>query len=118
MELIPQALLRKYIMYARDNMHPKLNDISTERISKLFSEMRKESLATGSIAITVRHVESMIRMSEAHAKLHLRNYVTDDDVSAATRVMLECFINTQKASIMRQMRRVYLNTSFSSYKRF
>lgn len=48
----------------------------------------------------------MIRMAEAHAKLHLRNYVTDGDVSAATRIMLECFINTQKASVMRQMKKV------------
>lgn len=54
----------------------------------------------------------MIRMAEAHAKLHLRNYVTDDDVSAATRIMLECFINTQKASIMRQMRKVCKNRAF------
>lgn len=29
---------------------------------------------TGSIPITVRHVESMIRMAEAHAKMHLRRY--------------------------------------------
>lgn len=50
----------------------------------------------------------MIRMAEAHAKLHLRNFVTEDDVNAATRIMLECFINTQKASVMRQMRKVYI----------
>ncbi|KAK6029004.1 MCM2/3/5 family protein [Ostertagia ostertagi] len=63
--------------------------------------------ATGSVAITVRHVESMIRLSEAHAKLHLRAFVNDEDVQAATRIMLESFINTQKASIMRQMRKTF-----------
>lgn len=51
----------------------------------------------------------MIRMAEAHAKIHLRNFVSDDDVNAAARVMLECFINTQKASIMRQMKKVFFN---------
>jgi DNA replication licensing factor MCM2 len=45
-------------------------------------------------------------MAEAHAKLHLREFVTDDDVNEATKIMLQCFINTQKASIMRQMRKV------------
>ena len=62
--------------------------------------------ATGSIPITVRHIESMIRMSEAHARMHLREYVNDDDVNMAVRIMLESFIATQKFSIMRGMRKV------------
>lgn len=45
-------------------------------------------------------------MAEAHAKLHLRSYVTNDDINEATKIMLQCFINTQKASIMRQMKKV------------
>lgn len=48
----------------------------------------------------------MIRMAEAHAKMHLRTFVNDDDVAAAMRTMLQCFINTQKASVMRQMKKV------------
>lgn len=62
--------------------------------------------ATGSIPITVRHIESMIRMAEANAKMHLREYVTEDDVNMAIRVMLESFIDTQKFSVMRNMRKV------------
>ena len=48
----------------------------------------------------------MIRMAEAHARMHLREYVTDDDVNMAIRVMLESFIDTQKFSVMRQMKKV------------
>lgn len=62
--------------------------------------------ATGSIPITVRHIESMIRMAEAHARMHLRDYVVEDDVNMAIRVMLESFIDTQKFSVMRSMRKV------------
>jgi len=54
----------------------------------------------------VRHIESMIRMAEAHAKMHLREYVGEDDVNMAIRIMLESFIETQKYSVMTQMRRV------------
>lgn len=50
----------------------------------------------------------MIRMAEAHAKMHLRDYVREDDVNMAIRVMLESFIDTQKFSVMRSMRKVRL----------
>lgn len=62
--------------------------------------------ATGSIPITVRHIESVIRMAEAHARMHLRDYVMEDDVNMAIRVMLESFVDTQKFSVMRGMRKV------------
>lgn len=48
----------------------------------------------------------MIRLAEAHARMHLRDYVIDDDVNMAMRVMLESFIDTQKFSVMRTMRKV------------
>lgn len=96
-------MLRKYIQYAKDKVHPKLSNIPDEKVAKLYSDLRRESMvrilrtahrakcrfaqATGSVPITVRHVESMIRMAEAHAKMHLRRYVTDDDVDIAMRTM-------------------------------
>ena len=61
---------------------------------------------TGSIPITVRHIESIIRVAEAHARIHLREYVLEDDVNMAIRVQLESFIDTQKFAVMRNMRKV------------
>ena len=55
---------------------------------------------TGSIPITVRHIESIIRIAEAHAQMHLREYVHSDDVDMAIRVMLESFIDTQKCNML------------------
>ncbi|KAE9552844.1 hypothetical protein FO519_003957 [Halicephalobus sp. NKZ332] len=107
-KLIPQNLLRKYIIFARNNIHPKLEEKAMDRLNGVYADLRKEAQSTGSVAITVRHIESMIRMSEAHAKLHLRSYVNDDDVNAAIRIMLESFIQTQKASVMRQMRKHFI----------
>ncbi|KAG7268392.1 hypothetical protein CRUP_016266 [Coryphaenoides rupestris] len=49
----------------------------------------------------------MIRLAEAHARLHLRDYVLEDDVNMAIRVMLESFIDTQKFSVMRSMRKTF-----------
>lgn len=40
----------------------------------------------------MRHIESIIRMSEANARMHLREIVRDEDVNLAISVMLEGFI--------------------------
>ncbi|XP_043934476.1 DNA replication licensing factor MCM2 [Protopterus annectens] len=106
-EPIPQELLKKYIIYSKEKVHPKLNQMDQDKVAKMYSDLRKESMATGSIPITVRHIESMIRMAESHARMHLRDYVVEDDVNMAIRVMLESFIDTQKFSVMRSMRKTF-----------
>lgn len=78
-----------------------------DKVARLYAELRKESMRTGSIPITVRHIESIIRIAEAHARMHLREYVIDDDVNMAIRIMLESFIDTQKFSVMRNMRKAF-----------
>ncbi|XP_067855179.1 DNA replication licensing factor MCM2 [Heptranchias perlo] len=112
---IPQELLKKYIIYGKEKVHPKLNQMDQDKVAKMYSDLRKESMATGSIPITVRHIESMIRMAEAHARIHLRDYVMEDDVNMAIRVMLESFIDTQKFSVMRSMRKTF--SRYLTFKR-
>merc|ERR1711983_69358 len=114
-EKIPQDLLKKYILYARERVHPKLHDMDQEKVAKMYADLRRESMATGSIPITVRHIESMIRIAEAHAKMHLREFVSEDDVNMAMRVMLESFIDTQKYSVMKAMKKNFAR--YLSYKR-
>ncbi|ODM92016.1 DNA replication licensing factor mcm2 [Orchesella cincta] len=61
-EKLPQDLLQKYIVYAKQTCKPKLENSSldNDRVAHLYSELRRESMTTGSIPITVRHIESMI----------------------------------------------------------
>jgi len=54
----------------------------------------------------VRHIESMIRMSEAHARMHLRQHVTQEDVDMAIRVLLDSFISTQKFGVQKALQKV------------
>lgn len=61
----------------------------------MYAQLRKESYRSGGLPIAVRHLESMIRMSEAHARMHLRDRVTQADVNVAIKVMVESFISTQ-----------------------
>lgn len=73
----------------------------------MYAQLRQESFATGSLPITVRHIESVIRMSEAHARIHLRENVQEADVNVAIRMMLESFIEAQKFSVMKKMRATF-----------
>lgn len=114
-ELIDQDLLKRYIVYARDRCKPKLSEHQQETISKVYADMRRVSSETNSIPITARHIESIIRCSEAHAKMHLRNHVTTDDVRVAIRVILESFVSTQKHVIRKSMEQVF--SSYLNYNR-
>ena len=66
------------------------------------------------IAIGARHIESIIRMAEANAKMHLREIVRDDDVDMAISVMLESFIQSQKFSISRMIKKRF--ASYITYR--
>ncbi|EAN79749.1 minichromosome maintenance (MCM) complex subunit, putative [Trypanosoma brucei brucei TREU927] len=99
---LPQQLLRKYILYAKAHCHPRVSNIDANTIARLYTELRQES-KHGGVAITVRHMESVIRLSEAHARLHLRDFVRDEDVNAAISLFLRCFIQTQKYSLRSAM---------------
>ncbi|XP_014598435.1 PREDICTED: DNA replication licensing factor Mcm2 [Polistes canadensis] len=112
---IPQDLLKKYIVYAKQNVHPKLTNINQDKVAKLYSRLRQESLATGSLPITVRHIESIIRMAEASAKMHLRDHVQESDINLAIRMVLDSFVDTQKYSVMKSMRQTF--QKYLSYKK-
>lgn len=115
---ISQAFLKKYIIYARQNCHPKLHNIDDDKIAKLYGQLRRASMDTGGIPIAVRHIESLIRMSEAHAKIHLRD-VTNEDVDVAIRVMLTSFISSQKFQVKRSLEKQfqkYLNEKKDSFE--
>eukprot|EP00054_Salpingoeca_dolichothecata_P010895 m.60530 g.60530 ORF g.60530 m.60530 type:complete len:898 (+) comp19194_c0_seq2:73-2766(+) len=113
--VLSQTFLRKYLLYARQNVHPKLPSIDEDKIAQLYSELRKQADATGSIPITARHIESIIRISEAHARMHLRDHVRDDDLNMAIRVVLTSFIASQKFSVKKNIERVF--AQYLNYKK-
>ncbi|CAI5530725.1 unnamed protein product [Closterium sp. Naga37s-1] len=106
-DIIPQDILRKYVTYARQNVFPRMHDADADKIALVYADLRRQSLQGQGVPIAVRHVESMIRMSEAHARMHLRQFVTDDDVDTAIRVLLESFIGTQKYGVQRALEKSF-----------
>ncbi|CAN4090249.1 unnamed protein product [Withania somnifera] len=106
-EIIPQDLLKKYLTYAKLNVFPKLHDADLDKLTQVYAELRRESSHGQGIPIAVRHIESMIRMSEAHARMHLRQHVTQEDVDMAIRVLLESFISTQKFGVQKALQKSF-----------
>ena len=41
---LPQDLLKKYIIYAKDKVHPKLHQMDQDKIAKMYAELRRESM--------------------------------------------------------------------------
>lgn len=100
--IIPLSLLKKYILYARTKIRVKWPSTSEfNKLSSIYAEMRQKAEEGGGFPICMRHVESAMRLAEACARLHLREYVHDSDLNLAIRIILESFIGTHKFSTAR-----------------
>lgn len=113
---IPQELLRKYILYAREKCHPKLYQIDQDKVARLFADMRRESLATGAYPITVRHLEAIMRIAEAFCKMRLSEYCSAQDIDRAIAVTVESFIGSQKISCKKALSRAFAKYTLSRPK--
>jgi replicative DNA helicase Mcm len=82
---IDQDTLRKYVAYAR-NISPTMTQEAEEALHAFYLKMRKAS-SDGSMAITLRQLESLVRLAEARAKAALRTEVTAEDAEVAILMM-------------------------------
>jgi DNA helicase MCM8 len=99
---IPQALLRKYIAYARSYCKPRLTVEAARVLQTLYLVMRSEAAGGRSMPITTRQLESLVRLSQARAKADLREEVTAQDakdvvdmmqVQVNQTVILKCYMS-------------------------
>lgn len=100
---IAQDLLIKYIQYARVKVQPKLHQMDMDKVARVYADLRKESIATGSFPITVRHLESIIRIAEAFAKMRLSEFVSQNDLNRAIKVSIDSFVGAQKVTVKKQL---------------
>ncbi|CAD8066004.1 unnamed protein product [Paramecium primaurelia] len=90
-DLLTQSFLKKYIMYAKENYaNVILDDEAAEEVTRQWTKMRQNDLLEKQIRtqpITIRSLESLIRLASAHAKLRLSNIVTKADVKIGAKLM-------------------------------
>ena len=91
---VPSRLLKKYIAYARRNIHPALTDDALEEIKEYYLSMRSkgytEESGSRSIPISARQLEALVRLAEAAARIRLSNVVEIADAKKAVELLHYC----------------------------
>lgn len=90
-DILPVEFLTAYINYAKQNIHPVITESAKTELVRAYVGMRKMGDDSRSdekrITATTRQLESMIRLSEAHAKMRLSERVELEDVEEAVRLI-------------------------------
>ncbi|KAK6143441.1 hypothetical protein DH2020_023789 [Rehmannia glutinosa] len=89
--VIDLPTLTAYVSYARKHIHPQLSDEAAEELTRGYVEMRRKGNFPGSskkvITATPRQLESLIRLSEALARIRFSELVEKRDVAEAFRLL-------------------------------
>lgn len=98
-DVIPVEIIRNYVQYARSRIAPTLSDSAASKLSRFYVDIRKqvsgyeENGKKGSIPITVRQLEAIIRLSESLAKMELSTVVSTNHVDEAIRLFQASTMN-------------------------
>ncbi|KAK4056129.1 MCM DNA helicase complex subunit [Microbotryomycetes sp. JL221] len=83
--------LSAYISWARNHIHPVLTGEASDALVKAYVDMRNlgadARTSNRRITATTRQLESMIRLSEAHARMRYSLHVEAQDVAEANRLI-------------------------------
>ncbi len=80
--ILSKDFLKKYIAYAK-RKKPLMQEEPYEKILDFYVELRNSTDSEDAIPVTARQMESLIRLSEASARAHLRDKITEKDAEIA-----------------------------------
>jgi replicative DNA helicase Mcm len=89
--VVDEKTLRKYVAYAKRNFYPVLTEDAANSINSFYQTLRNQ--ASGTIGITPRQIEAIIRLAEASAKIRLSTEATQEDANRAISIFTE-FLKT------------------------
>lgn len=84
-ELFDLSVLRDYIAFAKEHVKPTLSEEAQQKLVQAYVDMRRVGSGAGQITAYPRQLESLIRLSEAHAKVRFSHVVEIKDVEEAWR---------------------------------
>jgi DNA replication licensing factor MCM4 len=86
--------LARYVTYAREYCHPLLTEAAGRKIAREYLSLRAIGISRKTITATPRQLESLIRLSEAFAKMRLSSEVNEDDVERAVTLVLSATLKS------------------------
>ena len=92
-DIMPLINFRKYIAYARRYVKPELSREAAIEIQKFYIELRRKHHQSDATPITTRQLESLIRLTQARAKLELRSEATGQDAIEVIEIMKHSMID-------------------------
>lgn len=98
-EFLTIPFLKKYIKFAKDSYNPILTIEASEMIGQAYKDIRTRSTGERSMPITARALETLIRLSSAHAKCRLSKTVTEVDVEIAVSLLRYALENDVNAPV-------------------
>ncbi|KAF9801559.1 hypothetical protein SFRURICE_015053 [Spodoptera frugiperda] len=93
---LPLVLLRKYIAYARRYVHPKLSTEAANALQNFYLELRHnhQGGSHDGTPITTRQLEACIRLTQARARVDLREEATVKDANDVISLLKHSLIDT------------------------
>lgn len=88
-ENLDMSILKDYLNYAKNFVHPKIGEEAGQAFIQAYVEMRKVGSSRGQVSAYPRQLESLIRLAEAHARMRLADTVEVADVEEARRLYKE-----------------------------
>lgn len=85
-EVLSIPFMKKYIQYAKSRIKPILTQVASDRIADIYVGLRNDEMEGNqrrTSPLTVRTLETLIRLATAHAKARLSNRVEERDAAAA-----------------------------------
>lgn len=90
-KVIKSSFLKKYIYYVKNIVKPTLTKRATDRIINEYTSLRNhkddDPMRKKTAPVTARTLETLIRLSAAHAKARLSTTIEDKDAKAAAEVL-------------------------------
>ncbi|KAK4640595.1 MCM DNA helicase complex subunit [Podospora bellae-mahoneyi] len=89
-EILSIPFMKKYIQYAKTRIKPVLTQEASDRIAEIYVGLRNDDMEGNqrkTSPMTVRTLETLIRLSTAHAKARLSNRVEERDALAAESIL-------------------------------
>ncbi len=90
--------LKKYILYARHAVQPVLGSDATRAIVDAFEELRARTHEQRTQPVTPRTLETLIRLSTAHAKARLAREVSLEDTRQALALVTHALYHDEQST--------------------